>query len=56
MEVKINATYNLNNQVAGRGFLNTWIAVFKNFSAIRPCDAALGFSCIGILLFLRVSV
>lgn len=37
----------------GRGFLNTWIGVFSNISGIRPCDAALGFSCIGILLFLR---
>lgn len=37
----------------GRGFLNTWIGVFSNISGIRPCDAALGFACIGILLFLR---
>lgn len=40
-------------KVVGRGFLNTWIGVFSNISAIRPCDAVLGFSCIGILLFLR---
>ena len=42
-------------QVPGRGFVNTWIGVFKNITSIRPCDAALGFACIGILLFLRVS-
>jgi len=40
-------------KVPGRGFLNTWIGVFSNISAIRPCDAAMGFACIGILLFLR---
>jgi len=40
-------------KVAGRGFLNTWIGVFSNINYIRPCDAVLGFSCIGILLFLR---
>lgn len=40
-------------QVPGRGFVNTWAAVFQNVHAIRPCDAAVGFSCLGLLLFLR---
>ena len=38
----------------GRGFVNTWKTVFTHFIHIEPCDAALGFTCIGILLFLRV--
>ena len=41
-------------QVPGRGFVNTWVGVFKNVKSIRPGDAAVGFACIGILLFLRV--
>ena len=41
-------------QVPGRGFVNTWVGVFKNIKSIRPGDAAVGFACIGILLFLRV--
>jgi hypothetical protein len=41
-------------QVPGRGFIETWMGVFQNISQIRACDAAMGFSSIGILLFLRV--
>jgi sodium-independent sulfate anion transporter 11 len=41
-------------KIPGRGFVNTWVGVFKNINQIRPCDAAVGFSSIGILLFLRV--
>ena len=40
--------------MAGHGFINSWIGVFSNISQIRPIDAAMGFACIGILLFLRV--
>ncbi|XP_059079946.1 sodium-independent sulfate anion transporter-like isoform X2 [Tigriopus californicus] len=40
-------------QISSRGFINTWIGVFQNMDRVRPCDAALGFTCIGILLFLR---
>ncbi len=41
-------------QFPGRGFVNTWVGVFRHFESIRPCDAAVGFASIGILLFLRV--
>merc|ERR1712223_1801764 len=40
-------------KVVGHGFINSWIGVFSNISQIRPIDAAMGFACIGILLFLR---
>ena len=42
-------------QIPGRGFVNTWYGVFSNIQSVRPCDASVGFACIGILLFLRVS-
>eukprot|EP00095_Tigriopus_kingsejongensis_P006119 maker-scaffold98_size375582-snap-gene-1.13 protein:Tk06119 transcript:maker-scaffold98_size375582-snap-gene-1.13-mRNA-1 annotation:"sulfate transporter " len=40
-------------KISSRGFINTWVGVFQNMHLVRPCDAALGFTCIGILLFLR---
>ena len=41
-------------QIPGRGFLKTWISVFSNAHQIRAGDACMGFSCIAILLLLRV--
>ena len=43
-------------KVPGRGFLKTWMAVFSNAHLIRVGDTCMGFSCIIILLFLRVGV
>ena len=40
--------------MVGHGFIDSWIGVFSNISQIRPIDAAMGFACIGVLLFLRV--
>ena len=54
-DVCICMNYFILLQVPGRGFVNTWVGVFKNIKSIRPGDAAVGFACIGILLFLRVS-
>lgn len=36
------------------GFINTWIAVFRDIEQTRTWDAVLGFSSIAILLLLRV--
>ena len=40
-------------KVPGRGFLNTWKAVFENITSIRPVDAAIGFTSLGVILLLR---
>ncbi len=36
------------------GFVNTWVAVFRDIEQTRTWDAVLGFSSIAILLLLRV--
>ena len=36
------------------GFVNTWIAVFRDIEQTRTWDAVLGFSSIAVLLLLRV--
>ena len=40
-------------KVPGRGFLNTWKAVFENISSIRAVDAAIGFTSLGVILLLK---
>ena len=41
-------------QVEGRGFRNTWLAVFQNIQQVKPVDATIGFTSLGVILLLRV--
>ena len=43
-------------QIEGRGFRNTWLAVFQNIQQVNPVDATIGFGSLGIILLLRVSL
>ena len=40
-------------KIPGRGFINTWKAVFQNVTKIRPIDATIGFASLGVILMLR---
>ena len=40
-------------KVPGRGFVNTWKAIFQNITKIRAIDAAIGFTSLGVILLLR---
>jgi sodium-independent sulfate anion transporter 11 len=40
-------------KIPGRGFVNTWKAVFQNVTKIRAIDAAIGFTSLGVILLLR---
>jgi len=41
------------SEVEGRGFRNTWLAVFQNIQQVKPVDATIGFTSLGVILLLR---
>ena len=40
----------------GRGFIKIWYGLFENIKTIQLYDMAVGFGCMGLLYFLRVSL
>ena len=50
LEIKPNL-----NGTNSKSILGTWMKVFENFDSVRINDTVLGFTCIVILLWMRVS-
>ena len=40
----------------GRGFIKIWYGLFENIKTVQLYDMAVGFGCMGLLYFLRVSL